>query len=162
MSRSWVFWSSAQICANTGGLTTAGLETPGCTLLWMPVSWGRVVTSAFANTPTSLVSPFSNPTSSWKQIFEQLQNNQASKTGQQSTQKPCNYIQKHLSVGSSPSLPPFGVDPLEEKVEKVLWWTSFVLAQAFGKVTHFEKIAYGWESVWVFSPCLIKQQRSWP
>ena len=40
MSRSWVFWSSAQICVNTVGPATAGLETPGCTLLWMPVSWG--------------------------------------------------------------------------------------------------------------------------
>ena len=52
---------SADLYEHHAAPATAGLETPGCTLLSMPVSWGRAVTSASANTPTSFLSPFSQP-----------------------------------------------------------------------------------------------------
>ena len=44
---------SADLYEHHAAPATAGLETPGC--------WGRAVTSASANTPTSFLSPFSQP-----------------------------------------------------------------------------------------------------
>ena len=106
-----VFWSSEQICVNTMRLWPLQVwRRPGVLSSRCLCPGGGRSRLPSPTPPPPCFLPSHNPNSSWKQIFEQTQNNQASKTGQQSTPKARSDIQKHPRAGSSPSLSPFGVD----------------------------------------------------